>query len=167
MGKVIAILLQACCRYEEGDQLMERGVYWNADEEGDELLECLLLGAQEKQASDAKPDTLEGAECEKSTRTLQFKQDAEEVWFKPVQPGEGIQMIGCVLCQRTPIVGECTSCKKRCCAGCIETETGQCWSCLGYSGPQELQKSKATEPGPVEMGGQSGPAVERQADLRW
>ena len=47
MGKVIAILLQACCRYEEGDQLMEGGVYWNADEEGDELLECLRMNEED------------------------------------------------------------------------------------------------------------------------
>ena len=42
-----------------------------------------------------------------------------------------------------PIIGECSVCRRRCCRGCLEDATGQCWACLGYSSPQE-EEAKMT-----------------------
>ena len=46
------------------------------------------------------------------------------------------ERIQCSLCPRSPTVGQCISCGKRCCRGCIEEATTQCWPCLGCSEPQ-------------------------------
>ena len=41
------------------------------------------------------------------------------------------------------IIGECSVCRRRCCRGCLEDATGECWACLGYSSPQE-EEAKMT-----------------------
>ena len=53
------------------------------------------------------------------------------------------QCLGCALCSHNPIIGECSVCRRRCCRGCLEDATGQCWACLGYSSPQE-EEAKMT-----------------------
>ena len=50
------------------------------------------------------------------------------------------QCLGCTLCTRNPIVGSCDLCHHRCCRGCLEETTRQCWVCLGYSSPQEREE---------------------------
>ena len=47
----------------------------------------------------------------------------------------------CALCPRAPTIGACWTCGRRCCIGCLEVDVSdQCWSCLGYSGPQANTK---------------------------
>ena len=43
----------------------------------------------------------------------------------------------CARCDRHATIGECDTCHRRCCRGCLEEATGQCWCCLGYGSPQE------------------------------
>ena len=43
----------------------------------------------------------------------------------------------CALCTRKPTTKICSLCGQHCCRGCVEDASGQCWSCLGFSGPQE------------------------------
>ena len=52
------------------------------------------------------------------------------------------QCLGCALCSRNPIIGACSVCGRRCCRGCTEEASRQCWSCLGYSSPQEEEHSR-------------------------
>ena len=49
------------------------------------------------------------------------------------------QLLVCALCPRSPTLGTCESCGRMCCRGCIEEESRQCWSCLGYGSPQEYR----------------------------
>ena len=57
------------------------------------------------------------------------------------------QCLGCALCSHNPIIGECSVCRRRCCRGCLEDATGECWACLGYSSPQEEEAKMTTGSG--------------------
>ena len=51
----------------------------------------------------------------------------------------------CALCTRSPTRGTCVTCGRMCCRGCIEDASRQCWSCLGYGGPQEYRVEEKEE----------------------
>ena len=57
------------------------------------------------------------------------------------------QCLGCALCSRNLIIGACSVCGRRCCRGCIKEASRQCWSCLGYSSPQEEEAKMTTGSG--------------------